>query len=588
MLLLSLLFSQSLWCQHKVQYLDADNHKPVNAGKVDLQQQFSSGFEAVQYIARLPSVLHSRGFIGASIDSTFTDSLQTIAWIYLGEQYRWKEILVDSTTLPLIEAAGINLKDFNNRNVNLDKFSQNHDRLLQYLENNGYPFAKVSVDSISIDGPFLTGKLSIEKGPLYKIDSVRNLGNARISNDFLQRYLSILPGTIFRKEKLQTLSNRLSELPYVKETKPWDLTLLGTGSILNLYLDNQKSSQVNVLVGLLPASSSAPGSKMQVTGEANINLRNALGNGELIGLNWQQIQVRSPRLNLQYQHPYLFKSPFGMDFHFDLFKKDSSFVNIDLRIGATYAISSSNTGSVFLRSWSSNLLTVDTFQVKNSRRLPEQADISSIQLGVSYDVNKTDYRFNPRRGNELNLVLTTGTRKVRENHVIAQLVDENDPSFKFSSLYDSLKKQSYQVRLQFEAAHYFPVGKAAVVKTGIRGGWMESPDIFRNELFQVGGYKTLRGFDEESEYVSGYSVLTAEYRYLVGRNSYFFAFVDGGWSKNKSLASVPSYTYLGLGAGMAFETKAGIFNLSWAVGKRSDGALNLRQSKIHLGYINYF
>jgi hypothetical protein len=39
---------------------------------------------------------------------------------------------------------------------------------------------------------------------------------------------------------------------------------------------------------------------------------------------------------------------------------------------------------------------------------------------------------------------------------------------------------------------------------------------------------------------------------------------------------------------MAFETKAGIFNISYAIGKRNDVNLNLRQAKIHIGYVNFF
>jgi hypothetical protein len=37
-----------------------------------------------------------------------------------------------------------------------------------------------------------------------------------------------------------------------------------------------------------------------------------------------------------------------------------------------------------------------------------------------------------------------------------------------------------------------------------------------------------------------------------------------------------------------FETKAGLINLAWAVGKRSDAVWNARQSKIHVGWVNYF
>ena len=44
---------------------------------------------------------------------------------------------------------------------------------------------------------------------------------------------------------------------------------------------------------------------MLITGEATFNLKNSLGNGETIGINWQQIQIKSPRLDLSFQQPYL-------------------------------------------------------------------------------------------------------------------------------------------------------------------------------------------------------------------------------------------------------------------------------------------
>jgi hemolysin activation/secretion protein len=148
--------------------------------------------------------------------------------------------------------------------------------------------------------------------------------------------------------------------------------------------------------------------------------------------------------------------------------------------------------------------------------------------------------------------------------------------------------KTYQFRFRGAVAKYFPIGKQGTFKTGINGGTLFSDNIYRNELFQIGGYKLLRGFDEESQYVSQYAVATLEYRYLIGLNSFFYGFLDGGWAKNSSTKSNYSHTYLGTGLGLALETKAGIFNLAWAIGKRDDLPFNLRQSKIHFGFINYF
>jgi len=177
---------------------------------------------------------------------------------------------------------------------------------------------------------------------------------------------------------------------------------------------------------------------------------------------------------------------------------------------------------------------------------------------------------------------------MKKNNQVTGIKDPGDPGFNFESLYDTVKLKTYQLRIRTTLARYFPVGKRSTVKTALNGGFLQSGNIFRNELFQIGGFKLLRGFDEESQYLSQFAIATLEYHYLVGQNSFFYVLADGGWGKNKSRNTNLDYTYLGTGVGFAFEIKAGIFNLAWAIGKRSDTEFNLRQSKIHVGFVNYF
>jgi hemolysin activation/secretion protein len=99
--------------------------------------------------------------------------------------------------------------------------------------------------------------------------------------------------------------------------------------------------------------------------------------------------------------------------------------------------------------------------------------------------------------------------------------------------YTTQSINSAQVRIKSTAAHYFPLGKSqrSVFKTALNAGYFQSRNFFGNELFQLGGYKLLRGFDEESQYLSRYAIATLEYHYLVGRNSYFYVLADGGWGR---------------------------------------------------------
>jgi outer membrane protein assembly factor BamA len=569
-----------------INFVDKDSlFEPTRLG---LNTNFKSKTECTEYIYRIPSILQNKGFTTASVDSVSYDSLHAIAKIYLGEIYKWGNIHTKKEDAIVLNAIGWNQRKLASKPVNFQYFQHEQELILDYLENNGYPFGKIFLDSISINNGALTGSLVIDKGPLYKIDSIHLSGAAKISNDFLQRYLSIQNGSIYRKDRLQAISRKINELPYLQEENSWRLTMLGTGSFLNLYLKPKKSSQIDVLIGLLPNNSQTANNKLLVTGEATINLKNQFGVGESIGLNWQQLQPQSPRLNLYYQQPYIFKSAFGLNFSFDLYKKDSSFLTINGILGAQYSTSSSKVGTVFIQAFSSSQLTVDTVQVIETHQLPSQADISSVSLGVSYEFYNTNYRFNPLRGSEFSFTGTVGTKTVKENSTILKLTDPGDPGFSFGSLYDTIQLNSYQFRLKLIAAHFFQVSRASTLKLGFNGGLFQSPNIFRNELFQIGGYKLMRGFDEESILASVYTVGTLEYRYLIAQNSFLFAFSDIGWAKN----DVPGYQvnngYLGLGLGLAFETKAGIFNISYAIGKQNDQPFNFRQAKIHIGYLNFF
>jgi len=583
MLQFAMLFTSTAQYRLTIEPVDRDLFFITDSLK--LQTEFRNRSICTDYINKMPALLLGKGFASASLDSVRLDTAGAFISLFVGEPMKWTKIRTDSADKRLFDAASWNPASLTGKAVNLQTFEQTRGKLLNYLENNGYPFATIGLDSIERQADGLTGRLYIDKGPLYRIDSIRNLGTANISNNFLQHYLSILNGSTYRKEKLQAISKKITELPYLQEQQAWNLTMLGTGSILNVYLAPKKSSQVNVLVGFLPASSQTVNNKLLVTGEANINLRNALGNGETIGLNWQQIQIKSPRLDLAFTQPYLFNSPFGIDFRFDLFKKDSSYINVGGQVGVQYAVSSNQTGSIFIQNLRTNLLTVDTFRVKNTRTLPAEADVSSVNLGINYTFYNTDYRFNPRSGNEFEIVATTGTKNIKKNTVISKLTDQH---FDFGTLYDTFKLKSYQFRVNLKAAHYFRLTRTSTFKTAVNGGWFQSPNIFRNELFQIGGYKLLRGFDEESIFASQYGVGTVEYRYLLGQNSFLFAFADGGVTRNTSQSRNLKNSFIGGGLGMAFETKAGIFNISYAAGKRDDSKFNLRQAKIHLGYINYF
>jgi hemolysin activation/secretion protein len=210
-------------------------------------------------------------------------------------------------------------------------------------------------------------------------------------------------------------------------------------------------------------------------------------------------------------------------------------------------------------------------------------------MGVDFNYIGTNNRFNPQSGLEWKAILTAGIRKIQPNNAIKGLkVDSKGRPFNFASLYDTLKLASSQIRLNISMDRYQKIGSQATIKTGLKAGYIQAQKLFANELFQIGGIKTLRGFDEESIFASEYIIATAEYRYLIGQSSYLFAFLDAAHAGKKSYQSNFSDNFLGSGLGLSFETKSGIFNLAYAVGKKPDSALNFKESKIHFGFVSLF
>jgi outer membrane protein assembly factor BamA len=569
--------------QFRIYYTIVDSAS--HAEKIPLQDTFSTSISALSYLNNLHQYLQTKGFISASVDRIESDSFSAKAELFLGRAYKWAKIKTGEKDEEILSFIRWRENNFSNGSLQFSELQAWQQKIIDYLENNGHPFASVYLDSLGFIDNSVEAILKVERGPLYHIDSIRIYGDAKITNRFLQQYLSIPNRSVYNKGKLDAVDKKLALLPYVEMQKASDLNLLSTGSVLNVYLQSRKISQVNVLAGFLPNTDIGESKKFQFTVDANILLRNSFGAGETIGLNWQKLQPQSQRLNLLYEHPYVFKSLFGADFRFNMFRQDSAFLNIDMRLGATYNVGETEKATIFFLRRQSIINAINTQQVLITKILPAEGDVRSNNIGIDYGIYRTNSRLNPQKGNEFFVSASAGTKRIKKSNAILELKDPGNPSFSFASLYDTIKLKTYQLRIAAQAARFFPLGQQSTFKTGLQTGIYSSGNIFRNETFQLGGYRLLRGFDEESQYVSQFAVATLEYRYLIGQNSNFFAFIDAGWGKHLEKVN---HTYIGTGLGLSFETKAGILNLALALGKRDDTEFNLRQSKVHIGFTNYF
>jgi outer membrane protein assembly factor BamA len=595
--LLTTMGSQAQPSLHPVQDSIHLQIQKLDSATLDVHLKFITSFPTIDsckhYLSTLPKGLADQGYLGASIDSVWQQGGHLVkASLYLGPVYKWLKLDVSDEQRQILADRRIYPADLQGTVMKKDGIRPITEALVAYYLDQGYPFVSARLDSVRFEqvqgktGQMgVYGKVWVEKGLRYTIDTVLIKGNAQIKPSFLSQYLNIHPGEPFDQSKIAAADRLLQNLPYVKWKGPTQINMGISGATVNVLLDKQPTNQIDALIGFMPAGSET-GGKLQVTGQVQLLLRNAFGSGETLNVNWEQLQPQSPRIALAFQRPFILHSPFGIDLSFNLYKNDSGYVNVAANLGTTYQFTPLQKGKVFINLASSRLLDVDTLSIIAEKQLPEIIDVHSVNIGLGYQLNTTDYQLNPRKGSELDLEAIIGNKKVKKNNTITSITPTD--GFDYGSLYDTVPLSSYQVRLSLAAAKYLPVGKFGVVKLGVNAGLYQSPHIFVNEMFMIGGHAILRGFDEQSIYATTYGIGTLEYRYLIGQNSYFFGFSDFGYAGYHNHVRSTDNGYLSFGLGMAFETRAGIFNFSLATGKGGGNQFGLSQAKVHIGYVTLF
>ncbi len=529
--------------------------------------------------------LQQAAFLTASIDSLIQKDTIYTAYLFLGKQYN--NFQISNGNIDALTAKRTNLDRFLNESITYFQLKEIQEKLAVDAENNGYPFTTIRLENIKIDGERIKGQLSVNKGKLIRLAQLKTEGEGELNTAYLENYLGLKKGTIFQKDKIIATSQKLQELPFIKETRSPAVRFKGAEATVNLFLAPKKANRFDFLIGVLPNNRES--GKVLITADIDAEFQNQFGKGERIYFEFEQLRPETQRIILATNYPYLLNTPLGIDFEFGLYKRDSTYRDLIWNIGLQYLFEGGNYFKAFSKNTASALLTIEERAIIRNRQLPQNLDIRNSAFGLAYQLEKLDYRFNPRKGWLLQLEGSAGFKTIQKNNKITDLLDEDDREFDFESLYDALDLNTFQYQLIGRVDKYFPIGKRAALKTCIQGAAIisEAP-IFRNEQFRLGGNQLLRGFDEESIFATNYVLGTLEYRYLIGQNSYFFVFGDMAYLENKTNENDFSNRLIGVGAGMTFETKAGIFGISYALGKLEETAFEFRAAKVHFGFISLF
>lgn len=447
----------------------------------------------------------------------------------------------------------------------------NVEQILQYLENHGYPFSKLFVDSLIITQGIDSTKTQLEcrlgllLGPQVTIDSIIVQGNNLTRRQVVVRETRLKHGEIYNHKNIERVSSRLMKTGLFNQVDEPEIALDQQGhGYLIINVKEGHPNQLNAVLGYNPATNNRE--KGYFTGLIDVAFRNLLGTGRVVEAFWQKKDRRSQELRFHYVEPWVAGYPINIGGGFQQTIQDTSFIRRNLSLEINFPFSD-------VLTINSNFGQEDVLPDSIGQILYQLPKSNSwlARLGFSYDT-RNDY-WNPSRG----ILYQTQFEYARKKVSAASFVSED------SIQQGNFRRDRWIVDLEL----YIPTFRWQTILFGLHGRQVKSNErhISVSDLFRLGGTSTLRGYREEEFWGEKIAWLNLEYRYLLAHRSRVFLFFDSGYFQqiDREQKLIEDYKF-GYGFGLRIETRLGIIGIDYGLGE----GRGLTSGLVHVGLTNKF
>jgi len=439
---------------------------------------------------------------------------------------------------------------------NANDFSEKIKKWIILMNNNGFPFAEFEFEKSEIINSKINLICNLISGPLVKIDSIINPEITKKELQLVYKFTDIRNGDLFELNKIYKISENIKNTGFIDEIRPPAYEFIDNKAYIYTYFKPQSKNSINGLVGIQPGENET----VQFTGNVALNFQNALSYGEVLKFNWRRMFNSSQNLIAELSYPFLFNTNFEVQGGLDMIKKDSSFFNFNSKLIINYKSNSNfSNGFLFTNNNSTNLLE------------DEYSSTSVNSFGFVTNFKKLDNPFNPRKGFKIKSEIAYGWKETYAIDTVANNI---------------LKSPNFNGNLSFSS--YLSLLKRTTFKIKLSGSTIQNNILYENELTRIGGYKTIRGFDEESIWVSSFVLGNFEFRYLIDEKSNVFLFSDFAWTESKTNNFLMEDYFQSFGFGTNISMPNGLLTLIYGLGRKIDNPFLIRTGKIHLGFTSYF
>lgn len=422
------------------------------------------------------------------------------------------------------------------KDLTIDDIGMIKQMIIDQYSVRSYFFTQVAVDSIKETETGAQINFKITENKPFKHKFFKFKGNA-VSKDYslikisrLNRSQSLTPQLISQAE------NRLLAKSYIRKVS---IDPIDFESLL-IDITEGKMTTISGIAGYNSKNSDYP-----FSGFLNFSFNNLFGSDRRLDFKWNKLTADRTDLALAYHDSGLKDYYFSADIDVKRTEYDTLATLSELGLSLNYDFTNHEVG----------LYTkYINYDVIASSSLESSEKISGI--GVFWQQNFLDNQVNPRSGYQA----------------------------RFSIDYNmsSLTEENYNISQGF-LTYAFSLNPKLVLFNKFSAKYSTKKDLSSYNSFKLGGFNSLRGFQEEQ--FSGYFISwnNLELRYLFGNANNLFVFGDLAYLETSELGQIRKMGNLySLGLGMRIATRLGNLTFEYGLGY-NDAWNSLYDGLIHFG-----
>ena len=512
-------------------------------------KKFNNYSELILSIDDSLSSIKKQGYFGAKVDSFLKlDSLNYQVIINKNQKVKYVDILnkdeLDENTLKIL-----NNYSLENGLVKFEKIDSVAKEISEILSELGFPFSEISFKNLESINPLVISlEIDINYGTKRNIDKVVVQGYENFPKNFINNIFKPGKNKSLDVDKALAQSNLIDKSRFARNKRNPEILFTKDSTALYLYIEKIRRNSFD---GFISFNSDENSGKINVEGYAKISLNNTFNLGENINFDFKSQKNRDRALNSNIYLPYILGSALNLNYGLNLTQRDSTFtsneniIDVDmnfrnLRAGLGFQLNNSTVDT--------EAQNVEDFKSRSINIFSDYTLVDDEDLLIP-DLFKISFRFG------------TGLKE--------QSLEKTNFN-KFSiELY---KKFNFSSKLNFQAKIFREE--------------INSKNLVNNELLRFGGSNSIRGFDDNSIFTDGYTLLNSSLNFYINDTIYIYTIFDVANYSNDIL-NIEQDIYSG-GFGFSSITKNGIVSISYSKGNNWGNRFNLKNAKINVIFAAFF